>query len=92
MASKAGKGESPGAFPWDLESTRQRPEKITVSIGKTLSDIHHSRILYDPPPRVTEIKTKINKCDLIKIKSFCTMNKTVQGEKTAFRMGENNSK
>ena len=55
MASKAGKGESPGAFPWDLESTRQRPEKITVSIGKTLSDIHHSRILYDPPPRILEI-------------------------------------
>ena len=65
MASKAGKGESPGAFPWDLESTRQRPEKITVSIGKTLSDIHHSRILYDPPPRILEIKAKINKWDLI---------------------------
>jgi len=32
MASKAGKGENPGAFLWDLESTRQRPEKITVSL------------------------------------------------------------
>ena len=77
MASKAGKGESPGAFPWDLESTRQRPEKITVSTGKTLSDIHHSRILYDPPPRILEIKAKINKWDLINLKSFCTSKKTI---------------
>ena len=38
---------------------------------KTLSDINHSKILYDPPPRILEIKTKINKLYLIKIKSFC---------------------
>ena len=50
------------------ETTKLLEEKI----GKTLSDIHHSRILYDPPPRVMEIKAKINKCDLIKLKSFCT--------------------
>ena len=43
------------------------------NICKTLSDVNHSRILYDPPPTVTEIKAKINKWDLIKIKSFCTM-------------------
>ena len=36
------------------------------------SDINHSRILYDPPPRILEIKAKINKWDLIKLKSFCT--------------------
>ena len=41
-------------------------------IGKTLSDIHHRRILYDPPPRILEIKAKINKWDLSKLKSFCT--------------------
>ena len=76
----------------DLNVRTETIKPLEENIGKTLSDIHHSRILYDPPPRVTEIKTKINKCDLIKIKSFCTMNKTVQGEKTAFRMGENNSK
>ena len=49
------------------------PETIKLleeNIGKTLSDIHHSRILYDPPPRILEIKAKINKWDLIKIKSF----------------------
>ena len=39
--------------------------------------MNHSRILYDPPPRVIEIKAKINKWDLIKLKSFCTMNKTI---------------
>ena len=50
---------------------------LEENIGKTLSDINHSRILYDPPPRVTEIKAKISKWDLIKLKSFCTMNKTI---------------
>ena len=33
---------------------------LEESIGKTLSDINHGRILYDPPPRVMEIKAKIN--------------------------------
>ena len=50
---------------------------LEENIGKTLSDIHHSRILYDPPPRILEIKAKINKWDLIKIKSFCTTKETV---------------
>ena len=50
-----------------------RPETIQLleeTIGKTLSDIHHSRILYDPPPRILQIKAKINKWDLIKLQSF----------------------
>ena len=56
------------------------PETIKIleeNIGKTLSDIHHSRILYDPPPRILEIKAKINKWDLIKLKSFCTTKETM---------------
>ena len=74
-----------------------RPETIKFleeNIGKTLSDINQSKILYDPPPRIMEIKTKINKWDLIKLKSFCTTKETSkQGNyKSAFRMGENNSK
>ena len=57
-----------------------RPETIKLleeNIGKTLSDINHSRILYDPPPRILEIKAKINKWDLIKLKSFCTTKETI---------------
>ena len=57
-----------------------RPETIKFleeNIGKTLSDIHHSRILYDPPTRILDIKAKINKWDLIKIKSFCTTKETI---------------
>ena len=46
-------------------------QKIEENIGKTFSDINHSRIFYDPSPRILEIKAKINKWDLIKIKSFC---------------------
>ena len=56
-----------------------RPETIKLleeNIGKTFSDIHHNRILYDPSPRIIEIKAKINKWDLIKLKSFCTMKET----------------
>ena len=50
-----------------------RPNTIKLleeNTGKTLFDINHSKIFFDPPPRVTEIKTKINKWDLIKHKSF----------------------
>ena len=57
-----------------------RPETLKLlekNIGKTLSNINHSRILYDPPPRILEIKAKINKWDLIKLKSFCTTKETI---------------
>ena len=47
------------------------------NIGRTLDDINQSKILYDPPPRVMEIKPKVNKQDLIKLKSFCTAKETV---------------
>ena len=53
---------------------------LEEKIGRTLDDINQSKILYDPPPRVMEIK--INKWDLIKLKSFCTARKLKQGEKT----------
>ena len=58
-----------------------RPKTIKFleeNIGKTLSDINHSKILYDPPPRAMEIKAKINKWDLIKLKSFYTMKETIR--------------
>ena len=47
-----------------IKDLNVRPETITLleeNIGKTLSDINHSKILYDPPPRAMEIKTKVNK-------------------------------
>ena len=52
-----------------------KPETIKLldkNIGRTPDDINQSKILYDPPPRVMGIKTKISKWDLIKLKSFCT--------------------
>ena len=57
-----------------------QPETIKLleeNIDKTLYNIHHSRILYDPPPRILEIKAKITKWDLIKIKSFFTTEETI---------------
>ena len=50
---------------------------LEENIGRTLSDINQSRILYDPPPRVMEIKAEINKWDLIKLKSLCTTKETI---------------
>ena len=63
-----------------IKDLNVRPETINLleeNIGKTLSDINHSRILYDPPPRILEIKAKINEWDLIKLKSFCTTKETI---------------
>ena len=63
-----------------IKDLNVRPESIKLlkeNIGKTLSNIHHSRILYDPHPRILEIKTNINKWDLIKLKSFCTTKETI---------------
>ena len=58
-----------------IKNLNIRPETIKYleeNIGSTLSDMNHRMILYDPPPRVMETKAKINKWDLIKLKSFCT--------------------
>ena len=63
-----------------IEDLNVRPKTIKLleeNTGRTLSDINHSKIFYDPPPRVIEIKAKINKWDLIKLKSFCTMKETI---------------
>ena len=50
----------------DLNARTENIKILEENIGRTLSDINHSKILYDPPPRVMEIKT--NKWDLIKLK------------------------
>ena len=63
-----------------IKDLNVRPETIKLleeNIGKALSDINQSRILYDPPPRILEIIAKINKWGLIKLKNFCTTKETV---------------
>ena len=57
----------------DLNVRSETIKLLEENIGKTLSDINHSRIVYDPPPRILEIKAKINKWDLIKLKSSRTL-------------------
>ena len=63
-----------------IKDLNVRPETIKLledNTGRTLDDIHQSKILYDLPSRVMEIKTKINKWDLIKLYSFCTAKETI---------------
>ena len=67
-----------------IKGLNVRPDTIKLleeNISRTLYDIHHSKILFDPPPREMEIKTKINKCELMKFKSFCTAKETINKTK-----------
>ena len=61
----------------DLNASPETIILLEENIGRTLDDINQCKILYDPPPRVMEIKTKVNTWDLIKLKSFCTANETI---------------
>ena len=73
-----------------IKDLNVRPETIKLleeNIGKTRSNINHNRILYYSPPRILEIKAKINKWDLIKIKSFCTAKETISKVKRHLRNG-----
>ena len=66
---------------------------LEENIGRTLDDINQSKILYDTSPRVMEIKTKVNKCDLVNLKTCYTVRETISKvKKTPLRMGEINSK
>ena len=63
-----------------IKDLNVRPETIELleeNIGRTLDDINQGKILYGPPPRVMEIQTKVNKWDLIKLKSFCKAKETI---------------
>ena len=79
-----------------IKDLNLRPETIKLleeNIGRTLDDINQSKILYDLPPRVTEMKTKVNKWDLIKLKSFGTAKETISKVKRQTSEWEkNNSK
>ena len=66
-----------------------RPDTIKLleeNIGRPLDDVNQREILYDPPPIVMEIKTKINTWDLIKLKCFCTAKETIVKVKSLSRV------
>ena len=73
----------------DLNVSPDTINLLEENKGKTLFDINHSKIFFDPPSRVMKIKTKINKCDLMKRKSFCTAKETINKTKITLGMGEN---
>ena len=63
-----------------IKDLNVRPETIKLleeNISRTFDDRNQSKILYDPPPKVRELKTKANKCNLITFKSFCTAKETI---------------
>ena len=61
----------------DLNVGADTIKLLEKNIGTTLYDINYNKILFDPPPRGMEIKTKIKKCDLMKLKIFCTAKETI---------------
>ena len=74
-----------------MKELNVKPDTIKLleeNIGKTLFDINYSKIFFDPPPRVTEIKTKINKWDL-NLKHLHSKGNHKQDKKTILKMGEN---
>ena len=77
----------------DLNGRPEAIELLEENIGRTLSNINHRKIFHNPPPRVMEIKGKINKWDLIKLKSVCTTKKsTSKVKRKPSEYEKNNSK
>ena len=63
-----------------IKELNVKPETIKLleeNIGRTLDNIKQSKILYDPPPKLMDIKAKVNRWDLIKRKSFCTAKESI---------------
>ena len=71
----------------DLNVRQETVKLLEENIGRTLDGINQSKILYNPPPRVMEIKTKIRRWDLIKLKSFVTTKETINKVKDSPKNG-----
>ena len=65
----------------DLNVSPDTIKLLEENKGRTLYDINHSKILFDPPPTEMEIKAKVNKWDLMKLKSFCTSKENIKKTK-----------
>ena len=72
----------------DLNVKPKTIKLLEENIGRTLDDLNQSKILYDPPLRVMEIKTKVNKWDVIKLKSFYTAKETISKVKRQLSVWE----
>ena len=75
-----------------IKDLNVRPDTIKLlqkNISRTVYDINHHKILFDPPSREMEIKTKINKWNLMKLKSFCTAKETINKTKRQLSEWEN---
>ena len=65
----------------DLNVRQETIKTLEEKAGKILSDLSHSNFLLDPSPKARELKAKMNHCDLMKIKTFCTAKKTINKTK-----------
>ena len=72
----------------DLNIKHDTIKLLEESIGKTFSDVNHTKIFLGQSPKAIEIKTIINKLDLIKLTRFCTAKETIKKSNTTNRMGE----
>ena len=73
----------------DLNVRQETIKLLEQNIGRALDEINQSKIPYDPPPKVTEIKIKANKWDLTKLKSFFTAKETISKVKRQSSEWEN---
>ena len=67
-----------------IKTLNVRPDTIKLleeNIGRTLSDINYSNIIFDPSLRIMELKAKLNKWGLLKRKSFCRAKETINKTK-----------
>ena len=72
----------------DLSISRNTIKVLEENIGRKISDIARSNFLTDTSPKARDIKERINKWDLIKIKSFCMPKRTAPNYKENQQYGK----